>query len=296
MSCTSTWRGAGRKRSTYTSGRPNDDADSRWAAASDSAAVVGSGEHAHAATAPPCTALTVSGQPNCSPSSITAAASSTATAAPGTRGTPASGRPAGRELVAHQRDHLGRRADPRQAGTGHGRGEVGSFGEEAVAGVHGIAPRTEGRRDDAIDVEVRLARRRAGEADRVVGELDGERTGVRVAVHDDRLHRQSMARPDHANGDLAAVGDEDPLHGVDRSCTARQTSARSERCVRSDRPVAERRHDLLAEQSHRVQPIGPERRSERDVAGALGTSAPHLVTTSAGVPNTPSVNISGGSR
>ena len=83
-----------------------------------------------------------------------------------------------------------------------------SLGEEAVAGVHGVAPRRQRCADNLIDVEVGVGGRRSGEGDRTVGELHRHRVGVGVAVHHDGLDSESVARPDHADGDLAAIGDE----------------------------------------------------------------------------------------
>ena len=49
---------------------------------------------------------------------------------------------AARDLVAHDLDGLGRRADEGDAPLGDGPGEVGVLGEEPVAGVHAVGART----------------------------------------------------------------------------------------------------------------------------------------------------------
>ena len=102
----------------------------------------------------------------------------------------------------------GRRTDPGQPCGHDGLGEVGALGQEAVAGVHGVAARLQRRADDAADVEVGVGGRRPGEGDGVVGEIHRHRPGVGLAVHDDGLDAEAVARPDHADGDLATIGDE----------------------------------------------------------------------------------------
>ena len=91
-------------------------------------------------------------------------------------------------------------------------GEGRVLGQEAVARVDRIATRRPGGVDDPVDVEVGLGGCGAAEADRVVGQFDGHRPGVGLAVDDDRGGADLMARPDHADGDLAAVGDEHAGH------------------------------------------------------------------------------------
>jgi hypothetical protein len=67
--------------------------------------------------------------------------------------------------------------------------------------------------DDPGDVEVRFARRRRPDADVVVGESDVERLPVGVRVDGDGLESELAARPNDAERDLAAIGDEDfPKH------------------------------------------------------------------------------------
>ena len=248
---------------------------------------------------PPCTALTVSGQPNCSPSSITAAGVLDGHASPRDERHAGVARDLpGRQLVAHQGDHLGRRPDPRQAGTRHGRGEVGPFGEEAVAGVHRIAPRDRGpqRRCDRCRGTSRSASRRPGRprrrrarrrASRRPGSLCTTTACIASRWHA-RITRTAISpRLATRTRFMASIG------------PARPDKLAHVRNVASDRtaPVAERRHDLLAEQSHGVQTVGARAAVRTRCGGRPPRRARrHLVTTSAGVPHTPSVIIAGGSR
>ena len=61
--------------------------------------------------------------------------------------------PAGRGLVAHDADRLGRRADPADPGRDHGLGEVGVLGEEPETGVERVRSCRGGRLDDRGDIE-----------------------------------------------------------------------------------------------------------------------------------------------
>ena len=114
-------------------------------------------------------------------------------------------------LVAQRLDGGRRGTDPDQPGVDDGLGEVGVLGEEAVAGVDRVGTGLLGDRDDLGDVEVRLRRGRAAEGVRLVGEPDEEGVAVRVGVDRDGADAGVLAGADDADGDLAAVGDEDLL-------------------------------------------------------------------------------------
>ena len=165
---------------------------------------------------PPAAALTSNGKPTASAAATTAAASSgRSTAAgsnvPGTTGTPASSRrPARRELVAEGGDRVGRRADEGEPGVDHRPRERRALRQEAVAGVDRLGARRERRLDDRVGAQVALRRRRRTQPHRGVGRPDMGRIGVGVGVDRDGLDAQLATGADDAEGDLAAVGDEDP--------------------------------------------------------------------------------------
>src|SRR5690606_32019789 len=73
------------------------------------------------------------------------------------------------DLVAHQADGVGLRADAHEAGLLDPLGEVGVLGEEAVAGVDRLRVGDLGGGDDRGHVEVALPRRRGADAHRFVG-------------------------------------------------------------------------------------------------------------------------------
>jgi hypothetical protein len=62
----------------------------------------------------------------------------------------------GFDLVAHQADVLGLRADEMQIMLGEDFGEAGILGQEAVAGMHRIRPGDFARREQRGDVEIRV--------------------------------------------------------------------------------------------------------------------------------------------
>ena len=70
------------------------------------------------------------------------------------------------------------------------------------------------RRDDPLAEEVALRGRRAADRDSLVGHPRVHRLGVGLGMHRDGLEAEALARPQDAAGDLAAVGDQDPLHSL----------------------------------------------------------------------------------
>ena len=118
----------------------------------------------------------------------------------------------GTGLVAEEFDGSRGRPDPGEPGVDDGLGEEGVLGEVAVAGVDGVGPGALGKGEDLVDVEVGLPSAGALEQPGVIGERD--ELGVRIGsgVDGDRLESQIVGRPDDAQGDLTAIGDEDAAH------------------------------------------------------------------------------------
>ena len=141
---------------------------------------------------------------------------------------------AGGGLVAHQLQQLGGRADEDDAGRLAGPGELGVLGQEAVAGVDGVGAVALGDADDAGDVQVGLDRiqplvERVG----LVGLVAVQGGAVLLAEDAQGADAELGAGPEHADGDLAAVGDEDALeladggHGLVRARPRAPRRARS---------------------------------------------------------------------
>ena len=121
----------------------------------------------------------------------------------------------GLDLVAHDADMLGRRADEGDVVGGQDVGELGVLRQEAVARMDGVGAGDLAGGDDLVDVEIGVARRRRADADAFVGEPDMHGVGVGGRMHHHRLDAELLGGAQHAKGDLAAVGDQDFLeHSV----------------------------------------------------------------------------------
>ena len=161
---------------------------------------------------PPAAALISTGKPIC-PAALRACAS-LAIATPPSPARPGCrprGRRLGRDLVAHQPDVLGRRADEDDAVLLDDLGEVGVLRQEAVARMDGVGAGDLAGRQQGRDVEVALRRRRRADAHALVGEAHVHRVGVGGRVHRDGGDAQLPAGAQDAQRDLAAVGDQDLL-------------------------------------------------------------------------------------
>src|SRR5688572_504271 len=119
-------------------------------------------------------------------------------------------------FVAQCREDLGRRADEADARARERVGEARILGQEAVARMDELGARVARRRDDALDVQVRLARGRRSDAHGEVRLADEWEPCVRIGVHRDRAHPHALRRPEHATRDLATVRDEERRHPCQR--------------------------------------------------------------------------------
>ena len=114
------------------------------------------------------------------------------------------------DLVTHDVDRCGGGAEEDDALLLETAGECRILGEEAVSRVDRLGACRPDSRDDPLDVEVGLGGRGRPQP---IGEVRGLRVGglgVGIGVDGDGLDAQIAAGADDAQGDLAAVGDEDP--------------------------------------------------------------------------------------
>ena len=112
-------------------------------------------------------------------------------------------------LVAHRLDGLGPGTDKGQPRVGAGPCEPGVLREEPVAGVDRVRAGGRGRGDDQVAAQVGVGGRRAGQPDRLVGQRDVGRGGVRVGVDRDGGDAERVRGPYDPGRDLAAVGDQE---------------------------------------------------------------------------------------
>ena len=110
-------------------------------------------------------------------------------------------------LAAETPHHGGRRADEGDAAQRAGLGQLRVLGQEAVAGMHRIGTAVARDADHLLDVQVGL-HRLLPLADQVglVGLETMQREAILVGIEGDGTDAELARRPQHADGDLAAVG------------------------------------------------------------------------------------------
>ena len=114
-------------------------------------------------------------------------------------------------LQAHRRITSGRGPMKSDAGGLADLGEVGVLAEKAVAGMDGVDVGDLGGADHGGNVEVAAGALGRADADGLVGEAHVQAVAVGLRVDGDRADAQFLAGADDAQGDLAAVGDQDLL-------------------------------------------------------------------------------------
>ena len=111
----------------------------------------------------------------------------------------------GGDLVAHQADIVGTRADEGEAGRLHALGEICIFRQETIAGMDGGGIGDFGGGDDRRHVQIALCRGRRADADRFVGQLHILGVAVGFGIHSDRLDAHFAAGALDTQGDFTAV-------------------------------------------------------------------------------------------
>ena len=210
MTCTSTWRGASRKRSTNSSAVPKADWLRRWARRErrGERGLVAYPRHADAAA--PRRGLEQDRVPDASGHlarrlhGLHHALAARDHGHARRRHEPPRG-----DLVAHVADHGPRRPDPDEPRLLARAREAPVLRQEAVAGMHRLRPRGARGLEEAVHVQIALARRGRPDRHRLVGVPHMGPIAVRFRVHGDGAHAVRAARADDAAGDLPAVGDQD---------------------------------------------------------------------------------------
>ena len=123
----------------------------------------------------------------------------------------------GRDLVAHHADMLRLRADEDEVVSLDHLGELGIFRQEAIAGMDGIGAGDLGRGDDLGLLQVGLARRRRPDAHALIGQPHRHGVGIGFGMDRHGCDAHFLAGAVDAQGNLAAVGDQDFLDHSGRS-------------------------------------------------------------------------------
>ena len=106
-------------------------------------------------------------------------------------------------------------ARAKSAVLGAGVGKVRIFGQEAVAGVKAVAPRGHGGGEQRLGIQVAVRRFGGADAHGLGGQLDVKGLGVGLGVGGHGLNAKLPAGPQHPEGDLPPVGDQNPFqHGL----------------------------------------------------------------------------------
>jgi hypothetical protein len=135
------------------------------------------------------------------------------------------GRALGLDLVAHDAQMLGRRADERDAMLAQNLGKAGILRQEAVAGMDRIGAGDLAGRDQGGDIEIALGGRRRADAHAFVGQAHVHGVLVGGGMHRHRLDAQLAAGAQHPQGDLAAIGDQDLVEHADLVASSEQSLA-----------------------------------------------------------------------
>ena len=104
---------------------------------------------------------------------------------------------------------LGLRADEMQIVVGENFGEARILRQEAVAGMNGVGAGDLARSEQRRNIEIAVLRRRRADADALVGEADMHRVGIGGRMHRDGRDTEFLACAQHAQCDLAAIGNQD---------------------------------------------------------------------------------------
>ncbi len=115
----------------------------------------------------------------------------------------------GLDLVAHDADVLGLRADEGDVVILEDFREARILRQEAVARMQRVRAGDLAGRQQRGNVEIGIARRRRADADGFVGEPHVHRIGVGGRIDRDRRDPQLLRRAKNAKRDFAAVGDQD---------------------------------------------------------------------------------------
>ena len=112
------------------------------------------------------------------------------------------------DLIPHQLDHVSGRTDKNKSSGLDRAGEDRIFGEKTIAGVNRTGGDGQGRGDDLIAIQIGRNGGSTGDPNRVIRERYRGRLGIDLMIDNRALQPELLQCPNDANGDFAAIGDE----------------------------------------------------------------------------------------
>src|SRR5580700_10825528 len=164
-------------------------------------------------------------------------------------------------FFAHQANSVGRRSDESDVGGFAHFGKVGVLGKETVAGVNRVHIRDFSGADDLRDVQIAFAAARRPDADGFIGEANVQGIAVGFGVDCDGLDAQFPAGGKDAQGDFAAIGNQN----FSEHCPRRKNQG----C-----PLRPRTERALPMHIKMHIKIGPSRQRRYDGAACCASTTP----------------------
>src|SRR4029079_9344266 len=93
-----------------------------------------------------------------------------------------------------------------------------AFGQEAIAGMHGLRARRLAGIDDFVDQQITLRSGRWANWHGLIGHLDMQRVAIGLGIDRNGLDPHPTGGLDDTAGDFAAIGDEDAF---EHACSVR---------------------------------------------------------------------------
>ena len=123
-----------------------------------------------------------------------------------------------RILQPHRPDRIRRGPDKHQPRRLDRIDEAGVFRQKPVARMDRLGAGFQRRRDDRIAAQIAVARRRAADGHRLIGQRHMARAGIGLGINGDGRHAQTARAVDDAAGDFATVGDQDLAKHLGSPC------------------------------------------------------------------------------
>ncbi len=114
----------------------------------------------------------------------------------------------GGNLVAHESNGVGARADEDKTALFDALRKIGVFGQKTIARMYRLCLRDLGGADDSRNVQIAVERPRRTDTNRFVGESNILGLAVSLRVQRDRANAEHAAGALNAKRDLAAIGND----------------------------------------------------------------------------------------